>query len=138
MIDYRQLFDLQYWFTFNPGFLSDPATIGFAIFFALFFVASAALSMMARKKKIAQDPADVKVLGKIHTLLLTMGGIGYLLLFFSYQAVTLLSMRFLYLLWSLGLAIWAYLIWQYVATEVPRIKDEREKKRQLEKYTLKK
>jgi len=138
MIDYKQFFDIQYWFTFNPGFLSDAAAIGFALFFGLFLAIPICLSMMARKKRIATDPADKKVLGKVNTLFATMGVIGFLLLFFSYEAVPMLSMRFSYLLWGLGLAIWLYFIWHYTATEVPRIKDEREKKKQLEKYTLKK
>lgn len=138
MIDYQQFFDLQYWFTLNPGFLSDTATIGFAIFFGLFFVAFVCLSMMVRKKKIAADPEDRNIIARVNTLLLTMGIIGYLLLFFSYQAITLLSVRFFYLIWGLGVAIWAYLIWHFAVTEVPRLKDEKEKKKQLEKYTLKK
>ncbi|MBI2484085.1 hypothetical protein HYV71_02785 [Candidatus Uhrbacteria bacterium] len=138
MIDYQQFFDIQYWFTLNPGFLSIPATIGFAVFFGLCISASLGLTLMARKRKIASNPADKVVLAKTNTLLISMGIIGYCLLFFSYQAIPIFSMRFLYLVWGLGFAIWAYVIWHYAATEVPRIKDEREKKRQLEKYTLKK
>ncbi len=135
-IDYKQLFELPYWFSSNPGFLSDQTATGFAVFFSLFFIA---WFLLIRQEKIRASSKPKRIiLEKIKTLLLTMGVCGYMLLFFSYQAVPILSMRFLFLLWGLCAVLWAYLIWNFTATEIPLMRDEIQKKEQLAKYTLRK
>ncbi len=137
-IDYKQFFELQYWFTPNPGVLSDPATIAAAIFFGFFIAARVALAFSPKYSPSVLDRPGALLMGKISTYLVTMGIVGYLLLFFSYQMVPFLSMRFFFLLWSLSAVLWAYMIWQFGATEVVRMRDEIQKKEQLGKYTLKK
>ncbi len=135
-IDYPQMFELQYWFSANPGFLSDATAIGFAIFFGLFFVAWFLLFRYAKFNPL--DKPQRIVAGKVKTMLLMMGFIGYVLLFFSYQAVPLLSMRFLFLVWGLGAILWTYLIWHFATTAVPHMRDAIQKKEQMAKYTLRK
>lgn len=129
------MFEVQYWFSANPGFLSDPAAIGFAIFFGLFIVAALARVQYFAKLESLDKPLRM-IIGKVKTLLLTMGSVGYLLLFFSYQAVPFLSMRFLFLLWGVSTILWAYLIWHFTATQMPAMRDAIQKKEQMAKYTL--
>ncbi len=137
-IDYKQFFELQYWFTPNPGVLSDPTTIAAAIFFGLFIAARVALTFSPKYSPSALDRPGTLLIGKITTYFVTMGIVGYLLLFFSYQMVTFLSMRFLFLLWALSAVLWAYQIWHFAATDVVRMREDIKKKEQLGKYTLKK
>lgn len=137
-IDYKQFFELSYWFTANPGVLSDATTIAAAVFFGLFIVARVALAFSPRYSPAALDKPGTLLMGKITTYLVTMGILGYLLLFFAYQMVPFLSMRFFFLVWALGAVLWAYQIWYFAATEVVRMREEIQKKEQMGKYTLKK
>ena len=137
-IDYKQLFELNYWFTLNPGFLSDPATIACAVFFTLFILGRVVIAFSPKYSSTHLDKPGTLLVKKINTFLVTMGISGYLLLFFAYQMVPILSMRFLFLLWGLAAVIWAYSIWHFYATDVPRMRSEIEKKAQLGKYSLKK
>jgi hypothetical protein len=133
-IDYKQFFELNYWFSPNPGFLSDPIAIGFGVFFSLCMIQGFALVRQIKSPSL--DAPRKSVVRKIRTLLVTMGMIGYVLLFFSYQAVPFLSMRFLFLVWGLGAVLWAYLIWHFAVTRVPAMRDALEKREQMAKYTL--
>ena len=137
-IDYKQLFEFQYWFTPNPGVLSDPTTIAAAIFFGLFIAARVALAFSPKFSPATLDRPGTLLTGKVTTYLVTMGIVGYLLLFFAYQMVAFLSMRFLFLVWALGAVLWAYWIWHFAAIDVVRMRGDIQKKEQLGKYTLKK
>lgn len=135
-IDYQQFFEASYWFTANPGFLSEATAIGFFIFFTV--CAGSGVVLFLHPKFRQLDKPQRLLISKARAGLITMGSIGYILLFFSYEAVPLLSMRFLFLLWGLGALLWAYLVWHFAATQLSLLIETLQKKAQLSKYSLQK
>lgn len=65
---------------------------------------------------------------------ITMGLLGYLLLFFSVQQVAFFSARLMYLLWGIGALVWLYKIIYYGFFVLPARFQEQAEKRQREKY----
>lgn len=65
---------------------------------------------------------------------LTMGIIGYCLLFFSVQRIAFFSVRLTYLLWAIGAVIWLYVVLHYAFKVLPKRIAERQEREQREKY----
>lgn len=118
----------SYWFTMRPPDVEGPigyATLG--VFLAFLF-----LGIVCR---ISADHRGkdfyLRAIGhRTATFLVTMGLLGTLLFFFSYEGIQLLGARFWYPLWLLAALVWAVCIVRYVTRDIPRLKasvDAREK-----------
>ena len=137
-MDLKQLFELNYWLTPNPGLISTTTAILFAVFFGLFialkFVGKA---IYVTKKKEISGP-ERKLIRMLESMLLTMGFFGLLWLVFSFESLPLLSGRFWILIWIASLVAWLYFIARYAFVEMPEVLQKIRDREHLEKYLPKK
>ena len=74
-----------------------------------------------------------KIWNKLHFFSFTNLIIGLVLLFFGYETLPFLSMRFFVLLWGIGMIVWLMFIFK-IFNEIPRIKEKMAKEDQYKKY----
>lgn len=103
MYSISNLFTYSYWFTNVPE-MGAPALWGQAIFYALLVAGSFGIEYWILIKK--PDRFLSRVLRKIKTLVITMGIIGFVFLFFRYEYIPLFSRRFMYGVWILMAGVW--------------------------------
>lgn len=133
-MDIKQLFELAYWINPNPGIMS----VGTTLFIGSLFVLCLVLKFFGRmiyfqnRKNLAKP--EKKLLFMTESLLLTMGSLGLVWLFFAYQTVPYVSTRFIFLIWVVGFFVWAYIIAQYAFTEFPKAMQSIKERERLEKY----
>ncbi|MDD5290260.1 MAG: hypothetical protein PHT40_03640 [Patescibacteria group bacterium] len=128
----KNLFTLKYWFTLNPEpFLPVVLNILYVVF-GLMIIAGLAAKIMS--KKHADYPPTRKIFEKFYYLLASLGVAGLLLVFFRSVRAYLLGAPFLMLFWLIILLVWLYFVLRYVFIKVPKLKEEIEMKRELEKY----
>lgn len=130
-IDFQHLFSLKYLFAavlpdFQPSVFKT-----LIILFGLLLLLSAAARIVGHKKRL---PPLKKFWLKLANWFLMVSLLGFLLVFFRQQHVAFLAMP----IWLAGLGlcslIWLIFILRYVLVKVPRLKEEIETKKQLEKY----
>jgi len=130
-LKFFDLISLKFWFTLNPG----PINYKLQLFLTWLFGGILILGVIFRILTIVQRKKIIaKIWRKFYRLCLTMGLIGFLLLFFFYEGVAILGARFWFLVWLLILIIWLVYILIYLIFKIPKIKKEREEKKQFEKY----
>ncbi len=134
----RQLFELSFWLTPNPGPITVQITIFFLILFGAGIVGKIGLKIFGKKRKATLTKPEKKLLSKIESLCLTMGSLGLVWLFFAYENISFLSGRYLFVIWCVSLGIWAYLIWHYYETEMLPALALLKEREQIEKYLPKK
>ena len=77
----------------------------------------------------------LKLVGKrLMTCSLTMGIIGVLLYFFSYEGIQLFGARFWYPLWAIGFIAWVVVLVKFAMKEVPAMRDKNVKQHAKSKY----
>ena len=122
------LFNPAFWFNQRPGLLI-PFWRNSLIASLILFLILAIFAFLFKKKGGLYS----KLWERLFNLSSTSLFIGLALLFFNDQMIPVLSARFWYLLWAIGLIIWSYFIIRY-ATTLPNNKKDLEKKREFEKY----
>jgi phosphatidylglycerophosphate synthase len=101
------------------------------IFFLVIFV----LGWFFRlAKKKTSDRFVAAAWRRLATVGLTMGAIGLLFWFFSFEEVRLFGARFWYLVWLLGVVVWLVKIWIGFYRLAPRARAAEAARRQREKY----
>jgi len=70
-----------------------------------------------------QDRFKREIGGRISTLLISMGFLGLLLFFFSFERVQFFGARFWYPAWLIIAGVWAYHIVKYIRVEIPAVKE---------------
>lgn len=132
MIDFSTVLQPKYWFDLTPGPMSGTSEKILLAFFALLFIAGLVLRTMERRKKMERFVARAFHRGA--HIGLTMGAIGIIFLFFSFEQVRLFSALFWYLLWVIGFLIWlGFVLYEYLKV-APREKQLENIRRQREKY----
>ncbi|HLD81824.1 MAG TPA: hypothetical protein VJA22_01285 [Patescibacteria group bacterium] len=126
-------FTFSYWFSLVPGSL-DSATQTFLSFFFTFVLIVWVVGKMLAAEKSSTDKLLARVYRKIGTLGVTMGILGFVILFFFYQNVYLLNARFWFLLWILILAFWIWKIVHLHRVKIPKIKENLREQQEYEKY----
>lgn len=134
MIDFKKLLDLNFWFALHPNTPSGRTVIAAIAIFAAFLVLTFILRIAAGTKK--QNPPLAKLLRKISKMFSTMALLGFVLLFFSYEQTYFLGSRFWFLLWFVGLVVWAVFVVLYAVRKMPREKEQMEKKKKFLKYLV--
>jgi CDP-diglyceride synthetase len=76
----------------------------------------------------------VKIFSKFYKFFLTIGFVGFILLFFTYEQINLLGSYFWYLFLLIGSLIWFGFILFFLIKKVPLEKRELEKKKRFLKY----
>lgn len=71
---------------------------------------------------------------RISSLLITMGVLGVILFFFSFEKIQLFGARFWYLVWIIATLVWAFLLVRYVKRDVPRKREREVALREQAKY----
>lgn len=71
---------------------------------------------------------------KATALLITMGLLGILLYFFSFERIRFFGARFWYPLWLIGTGVWAYSIFRFVKRDVPLKRQQVIERQEKRKY----
>lgn len=101
-------------------------------FILLLFLAGVVCRILIVNKK--QDHY-VKMIGKrFVTFCLTMGFLGVILYFFSYEGIQLFGARFWYPMWDLGFVVWGALIVRFALKEVPALREKNLRQHAKSKY----
>lgn len=126
-------FQPSYWFTMNPPEVGGLlGTIAFVVF-VLSFVLGIVGHLVAERKG---SDRFVRTAGhRISTLLVTMGLLGVLLFFFSFEGIRMFGARFWYLLWVIMVLVWTFLIVRYLKRDVP-LQRAREASRRAQRQYL--
>lgn len=131
MYSFSHLLSSQYWFS-EPSFLGAPALWTMVAVFGLMIVAAIVSRVMSQKGK--WDKFSRRGLSKLSSLLGWLGAAAFILLFFRYEFVPLLSRRFMFGLWLLGLLVWLGFILRYFFLKMPKLRKEQAEKERLRKY----
>lgn len=121
-------FSAQFWFNQRPDLLSSGSKtvlIGFIVFCLVFLI----IAIFFRFKKGFYG----RFWGKLISFFVSNALIGAVLFFFCQQLIPLLSSRFWFILWTVGMIFWLTLIALYVK-KLPAKKEELAKERELKKY----
>jgi hypothetical protein len=115
----HNLLSLSYWFNSRPGSLeATPAKVLMGAL-ALFFIGF----IFFRIVKKSKNGPFYKIFSRLSTFSLSNFFIGLFLSFFSYELIPVLSSRFWYLLWILGMITWLI----FIALEIKKIPDKKRK-----------
>lgn len=113
----------KYWFNMNPGALIPWAQKGL-IFFILMLFGLAVYVKYFEVNNILKLPKFA--LKKLFSFFIANGIIGLVLLFFTYQQITLFSSRFWFIAWVVSMALYLYFLDK-------KIKSNTDKKAQYKK-----
>ncbi len=120
------LFSLSFWFDKTPVPLTPGFEKAFFILFVLCLIAGAVVRIIAKRREREQYVAAI--FAKVGYLLVTMGILGLIWFFFTFEQIPLLGSRFWFLIWLLGIIAWVLWILRFVYKEVPQLR-QRDKDR---------
>lgn len=123
------LFTLKMWFNMQPGILTRGAMIAIIGLLVVLFAATVFFVLLKNKKRNLYN----RIWQKLYFFSISNFIIGLILFFFAYELLPFLSMRFWFLLWWTGMAIWLGFILRIVK-EIPKIKEQRIKEDEFKKY----
>ncbi|HAM88195.1 MAG: hypothetical protein US83_C0010G0014 [Candidatus Falkowbacteria bacterium GW2011_GWC2_38_22] len=123
------LFTLKMWFNMQPGILTRGAMISIIGLLVVLFAATVFFVLLKNKKRNLYN----RIWQKLYFFSISNFIIGLILFFFAYELLPFLSMRFWFLLWWIGMAIWLGFILRIVK-EIPKIKEQRIKEDEFKKY----
>lgn len=119
---FQNLLDPSAWFTLSPAQVGEISGNIVFLVFVLLFVCGIVARIVASHKI---DDRHMRELGKrIGSFLVTMGILGAMLYFFSYERIRLFGARFWYVLWLVGFLVWVVYIARYARKTVPKMKEQ--------------
>lgn len=108
---------LSYWFTLAPAPVGGVFGNTLFIIFVLLFACGIAARIIASNKT---DDRYMREIGeRIATMLVTIGIIGALIYFFSYEQIRLFGARFMYLFLAVVFIVWIILLANFAFKIVP-------------------
>ena len=113
----------------QPGILTRGAMISIIGLLVVLFAATVFFVLLKNKKRNLYN----RIWQKLYFFSISNFIIGLILFFFAYELLPFLSMRFWFLLWWIGMAIWLGFILRIVK-EIPKIKEQRIKEDEFKKY----
>ena len=123
------LLTIHFWFNMAPGSLIQGTFIFIIVFLISLFIAAVVFKILKNRKRNLYN----KIWNKLHFFSLSNLIIGLILLFFSYEMLPFLSMRFWFLLWAIGMIVWLVFIFK-VLNEIPKVKAKMDKEDEYKKY----
>ena len=121
-----------YWFSLQPANVDGLLGNLLFGFILLLFLAGVVCRIVIMNKK--QDHY-VKMIGKrLITLCLTMGFLGVMMYFFSYEGIQLFGARFWYPMWVLGFVVWGTFITRFALKEIPALREKNLRQHAKSKY----
>ncbi|MBU0624811.1 hypothetical protein KKF05_00530 [Patescibacteria group bacterium] len=131
---YAAFLDYRYWINFRPVPLGPSLVGSIVAFFGWFLLAAIVLYFIARHLKHRNRLLLEEVIRRFARLMLVVGFLGYVCLFFAYEQVPLLGMRLWFLLLLVLFIVWLIRAIIFAVRDYPRLhKNELERSR-FEKY----
>lgn len=127
----ENIFDLGYWFDLTPVRMSTGFEIGFFVVFALMIVLGLVFRIM---KKSRQDKFERTTLERATNIGLSIGLLGLLWLFLTFEEISIFGARFWFLLL---LALFVYLavrLYRYYRIQIPQLRLLEQSKAEANKY----
>lgn len=112
MLDFEKLIDPAWLFEKTPSF-PFKFLLPLLIFFGLMFLAGILVPLWISKKN-KKTPPYQKLASKLQTPLIIFALIGFLILFFRWQAIPYLSTRILIIILLLSIIFWLTSFLQYI------------------------
>lgn len=122
----------SYWF-YQP-FIAVGAVKWFWIISFLVLVLAGLVAKIVRVYNKNFGDSIREILRRAGNLLITTGLLGLLWMFFRQERVAFLAWRFWLVLWVVLFVWWAYKVIFYATKRLPIIKNEQNKKIEMEKY----
>lgn len=120
------------WFTLRPAAIGGlSGNIIFAVLVLLFVLGI--VSRIVAGNKV--DDRYMRTLGeRVGTMLMTMGGLGLLFFFFSYERIQLFGAPFWYLFWAVGLIVWIVFLARFAKKTIPQMRSSEVERIEKRKY----
>jgi hypothetical protein len=126
----KNLFDYYYWF--RQPYIAYGRTLWLIVGIFLFFIVAGLVCRII--KQYVQNKAGKTILHRAGTFGITMGFLGLLWMFLRQERVPFLAWRF-WLLILLAVSVWwAVRIVLFACRRAPKIQEENDRKKQMEKY----
>jgi len=123
-----QFLTLKFWFNMRAGTLYPLVQKGLLVFLVMLFLLIF-VSLFLKKRKSSYR----RIWSKMQSFSTSNLIIGFILLFFTYEGLPFLSMRFWFLLWFLGMLVWLYFIYKETK-KIPEIREKRKQEEEFKKY----
>ncbi len=129
---FQRFLNFKFWFSGRPEALTPKMLWFFLGAFGFCLISALVLRFLIYFFR--RDVILVKIFKKFHRLFLTVGLIGFVILFFTYEQIIFLGSYFWYLILFLGSLVWFILVVVYLIKNIPKEKKELEKRKRFEKY----
>ncbi len=128
------IFNPLFWFSIqaaNVGGLAGKIILGFFLFLIAIGIVCRIILLSSSKERYMK----LFIIRVMHCAL-TMGFLGVLVYFFSYEGIQLFGARFWYPLWVLGCIVWVIVLVKFVMKDVPAMHEKNMKQHTKSKYLL--
>jgi amino acid transporter len=122
------LFTLKYWFGMNAGSLAPIVQRALVVFLVLLLALAVYSKLRKRDKGVY-----FRIWKKLDSFGVTNLIIGLFLLFFTYEGVIFLSMRFWFLLWLASMIVFLYFVYKEFK-KIPEFREKRKQEEEFKKY----
>lgn len=133
LVGYAPLLNAEYWFNPRPVPLGPSLVGGIFAFFGWFVITAIVLMLIARGFK-HRDTLKADIASRFSRLLSTSGLLGLTFLFFSYEQIPLLGMRFWFLFLFFTFMIWLGRIAVFIVKDYPARRRQVAERRRFERY----
>ncbi|MBU0646531.1 hypothetical protein KJ611_03635 [Patescibacteria group bacterium] len=130
-MDFMNFFTV--WLSIDPPTVTQGIGRGLIVLFILMFLAGLALRV-ARARQDKEDSYGRELYRRLASLLATMGVLGMILGFMSFENIRFLGGRFWYLIWLVATVIWIFLIVKYIKKQVPMMQARQKEREEKLKY----
>ena|SRR3972149_80482 len=106
MIDWQKISYPNFWVRLDPPPLTLATVKVGLVFFGSFIVLAFLSGLMAKVKNKQKQHYLARMWARLKSFFTTMGVLGLLLVWFSYEGAVLLSARFWFIIWLLVFGSW--------------------------------
>lgn len=122
MIDLHPIVQPSFWFALAPGYLTSPFSVILFVLFAAVVVGGAVTRIVGRHK--SKDKFARESVMKVGAMLITMGCLGLVWYFFTFEGVSFLGSRFWFLVWLIGAIVWSVVLYRRIRRDVPAMREK--------------
>jgi small-conductance mechanosensitive channel len=128
----KSFFTIRTLFNSRPAPIEAPGSVILVILFGVFLILALLSKIWQKKNK--NDRLLYLAYQKFFYLFLTIGLIGLVYTWLAYEGIPFLSAKILLLVLILTFLVWLFIAVKYMLVTVPKIKKERKKREEFEKY----
>lgn len=127
-----QLLNPLYWLSLQPAVVDGLfGKVLFGIFLIFLLLGVVCRIFIEQRSK---DRYLVVAGRRLISMFVTMGTLGLVLYFFSYENIRLFGARFWYLLWFVGLIVWAVILVRFIIKDIPVLREKHMRVHAKSKY----